>query len=392
MKQIFLTIKIITLLAICLVPPSSLLAEDAKNHKNQINKTRIDENKANENQAIILMYHHFGVGKHPSTNIQLEQFEAHLDHLSQADYQIWPLSKVTEYIQKNQPFPTRVAAITIDDAYLSVYTEAYPRLLKRAWPFTVFVATDGIDRRYRSYMSWQQIREMQNNGVTFANHSATHDYLIRQKTSENHQQWKARVIEDIQRGQERLKTELGNAPMLFAYPYGEYNTALANIIHKMGYVAFGQHSGPASIKGDTRALPRFPMAEKFAEISDFKQKINSLAFFIKKQSPWEPTVNHDNNPPKLEIKLANQSGIKLGQLTCFVSGQGRVDVKWLNNQRTHFSVQATAPLPTGRSRYNCTAPSSQKGRFYWYSHLWIVSPTKHPPGRDTQAKGLPTRD
>ncbi len=340
-----------------------------------------------ENQAVILMYHHFGVDKHPSTNVRLKQFEAHINHISNAGYQVWPLTKVAKYIQNNQPFPTRVAAITIDDAYLSVYTEAYPRLLKKAWPFTIFVATDGVDRGYQSYMTWQQMREMQNNGVTFANHSASHEYLIRQKQGETSQQWRNRVTNDIARAQKRLKTEMGIAPKLFAYPYGEYNTALANIVRKMGYVAFGQHSGPASINGDTRALPRFPMAEKFAELSDFKQKIASLAFFIEKQTPFNPLIDQNNNPPKLEIKLTSKRDMKPDQLTCFVSGQGRVEVEWLNPEKTQFSVMAKKPLPSGRSRYNCTAPSSHKGRFYWYSHMWILSSTN-----GSSTRGTPTKD
>jgi len=366
-NQFVLLTKIIALLALCLGPLSVLLAGETKGNKTQVS----------ENQAVILMYHHFGVSKHPSTNIRLDQFEAHLNHFSDAGYQIWPLTKVTEYIRKNQPFPARVAAITIDDAYISVYTEAYPRLLKRSWPFTVFVATDGVDRNFRSYMSWKQMREMQNNGVTFANHSASHDYLIRKNPGENDQQWQARITGDIQRAQKRLTTKLGKAPMLFAYPYGEYNTDLANIVTKMGYVAFGQHSGPAGINDDVRALPRFPMAEKFAEIKDFKQKTASLAFFIDKQTPFEPTINQSNNPPTLEIELADKRDMKLDQLTCFASGQGRAGVTWLNDQKTRFSVKAKTPLPVGRSRYNCTAPSSEKGRFYWYSHMWILSPARN---------------
>jgi len=366
-RQTTVLTNILSLVTICLASIPFALAVESN--------TKPYEN--NENQAVILMYHHFGISKHPSTNIRLEQFEAHLEHLTQAGYEIWPLTKVTEYIRKNQPFPTRVAAITVDDAYLSVYTEAYPRMLKRSWPFTVFVATDGVDRKYPSYMSWQQMREMQKNGVTFANHSASHNYLIRQKPGENKQQWKRRITDDIQRAQQRLKSELGHAPMLFAYPYGEYNSLLAEVISKMGYAAFGQHSGPAGIRDDIRALPRFPMAEKFADLTSFKQKIASLAFFIETQTPWDPSIDRNNNPPKLEVTLAHQHGISTDQLTCFASGQGPVDVEWQNKQKTKFSVIASAPLPTGRSRYNCTAPSNEKDRFYWYSHLWINLTKEH---------------
>jgi biofilm PGA synthesis lipoprotein PgaB len=339
-----------------------------------------EENLNSENQAVILMYHHFGVEKYPNTNIRLQQFEAHLDYLSKEGYRIWPLTKVAAYIKNRKPFPGRVVAITIDDAYLSVYQEAYPRLRKRGWPFTVFVATEGVDHKYHSYMTWDQMREMQKHGASFANHSTTHDYLIRRKAKETPAQWESRVRHDIEHAQTRLKAELGKAPMLFAYPYGEYNTDLARIVTSLGYVAFGQQSGAASVQGDIRALPRFPMSEKYGVFSQFKQKVASLAFPISSLDPWDPSLLSAqptsnqlkaDNPPIMVITLGKSDAL-LDQLTCYVSVQGRVEVKWLNKKERRFSVQAKSPLPGGRSRYNCTAPSAQKGRYYWYSHLWIL--------------------
>ncbi|WP_455198157.1 polysaccharide deacetylase family protein, partial [Kaarinaea lacus] len=138
-----------------------------------------DQAPYGEKQAVIFMYHHFGVSQYPSTNIRLEQFDAQLQYLADNDYQVWPLTKVAQYISAGKEFPGRVVAITIDDAYDSVYLEAFPRLRSRKWPFTVFVSTDGVDKRYKSYMTWDQMREMKQQGVTFANHSASHDYLVR---------------------------------------------------------------------------------------------------------------------------------------------------------------------------------------------------------------------
>jgi len=333
----------------------------------------ISQAEALENQAIILMYHHFGDNKHPSTNIRLDQFDAQLEYLEENGFQVWPLAKVAQYIQDNKEFPGRVVSITVDDAYVSVYTEALPRLRKRKWPFTVFVSTDGVDKGYKSYMSWKQMRELQTHDVIFANHSASHDYLIRKLKDETQVQWKIRVTKDIERAQKRLIDELGHAPMLLAYPYGEYNTALTKIVSKMGYIAFGQHSGPARTGDDLVALPRFPMSEKFASLPDFIQKIKSLAFPVLKITPFEPTITSSNNPPLLEITLGD-SDARLDQLSCFVSNQGQVDIKWVNRKDKKFSVQATSLLQEGRSRYNCTAPSEKKDRYYWYSHLWINTP------------------
>lgn len=325
---------------------------------------------AEEQQAVLFMYHHFGVNEYPSTNVRLEQFDAHLDYLAQSGYQVWPLAKVVQYLRQQKPFPGRVAAITIDDAYLSVFEQAYPRLRERGWPFTVFVSTDGVDQHFKAYMSWQQMREMQQHGASIENHSATHDYLIRRRAGETEAQWRERMQNDIGRAQQRISAELGTTPTLFAYPYGEYNEALAGLVEKMGLVAFGQQSGPVGLNADLRALPRFPMAERFAGLADFKQKLNSLAFPVTAIRPWEPVVL-TKQAPRMEMELG-ESDARLDQLSCFVSGQGAVAVEWLDRKARRFVVQAPAALPRGRSRYNCTAPSPQPGRYFWFSHLWIV--------------------
>ena len=325
-----------------------------------------------ERQAVIFMYHHFGVEKYPSTNVRLEQFEAHLDYIADNGYQVWPLQKVARYLRDDKPFPARVVALTIDDAYTSVYAEAFPRLRARGWPFTVFVATDGVDRHYKALMSWDQMREMHEAGVSFANHSASHDHLVRLRPGEDQAAWLARVRADIQRAQRRLEDELGEAPRLFAYPYGEYDTALADLVAELGFTAFGQHSGPAGLGYDPRALPRFPMSERFANMDGFRSKIASLALPLVAVEPWEPVIT-DNNPPRLRVTVG-EGPVRLRQLACFVSEQGRVDVEWEDRQARRFAVQAASPLPVGRSRYNCTAPSPESGRYFWYSHPWLRLP------------------
>jgi len=352
---------------------NAVQAGERQNSDAMINKAPVNHNLLKETQAVVLMYHHFGVEKHASTNIRLSQFDAHLDYLEKEGYEIWPLRKIVKYVEANRVFPARVVAITIDDAYKSVFTEAYPRLKKRGWPFTVFVASDGVDSHFPAYMSWPQMREMQDNGASFENHSASHDYLIRVMSGETEKQWQVRIRADILKAQRRIEEELGRSSTLFAYPYGEYNTALATLVAELGLRAFGQQSGPVGLGADTRSMPRFPMAERFAEMADFKQKVASLAFPVLAVQPWDPLLSAPVNPdaaPQMRLHLAKSSA-RLAQLSCFVSGQGRVDVKWLDRADRLFMLQAPQPLQGGRSRYNCTAPSTQPGRYYWFSHLWI---------------------
>ena len=63
--------------------------------------------------------------------------------------------------------------------------------------------------------------------------------------------------------------------MLFAYPYGEYSNAAAEAVRQLGFVAFGQQSGAISLQSDLRALPRYPMSEKYAGLTQFINKVSS---------------------------------------------------------------------------------------------------------------------
>ena len=64
----------------------------------------------------------------------------------------------------------------------------------------------------------------------------------------------------------RLAAELGKAPSLFAYPFGEAGTEVIKTARIGGYAfSFGQHSGVVHPKSDFNYLPRFAMNEKFWE-------------------------------------------------------------------------------------------------------------------------------
>ena len=103
--------------------------------------------------AVILMYHRFGETSFPSTNIRLEQFETHIQELTSGPYTVLPVPEIVAAIREGRPLPDRTIGITIDDGYLSVYAEAFPRLREAGLPFTVFVSTDPVDRKFSGFMT-----------------------------------------------------------------------------------------------------------------------------------------------------------------------------------------------------------------------------------------------
>lgn len=332
--------------------------------------------------AVVFMYHRFGEAEFPSTNITLAQFEAQLDYLETEGYRIWPLTRIVRSLRSGASIPERVVAITIDDAYLSVYEQAFPRLQRRGWPFTVFVSTDVVDQGLADYMNWEQMREMRRAGVDFANHSSSHAHLWRRQPDESREAWMRRVSRDIQQAQARLQEELGedanSTPALFAYPYGEFNLSLLDLVQELGYIGLGQHSGALGTTSDMRALPRYPMAEAFADMEAFGRKAASLPLPVSRVRPADPVVA-GRNPPILELTL-QAGGYVADRLDCYASGQGRIDVRRVGTQVPRFEIQAQSPLPAGRARYNCTAPDAGGERWYWYSHPWIIPSAVAAPG------------
>ena len=318
--------------------------------------------------AVAFIYHHFGVADLPSTNVRLEQFDAQLEHLAEAGYQVWSLGRVVGALRAGEALPDRVVSLTADDAYRSVYEEAWPRLKRRGWPLTVFVPTDPVDDGVAAYMSWDQMRELAAQGVEFANHSASHDHLLR-RSGESAGQWRQRVRSDLERAGRRLREELGPealaSPALLAYPYGEYSLELAELVRGMGYVGVGQQSGAMGPGADLGALPRFPVNERYGALDSFSTKAASLALPVVMARPREP-VRPDGRAPALELELGGVPD-RLDRLACYFGGE-RLELESLGERR--FRVAAGGALQARRGRYNCTVPGPE-GRYFWYSHLWI---------------------
>jgi len=321
--------------------------------------------------CVILQYHHFSNDTPAITSVTLEQFDRHLEYMQSHDFTVLPLRDVVRALKHKQDLPDRCVSLTVDDAYLSVYRNAFPRLRKLGWPLTVFVNTKGVDQGIAAYMTWEQMREMSRSGVTFENHGHGHIHTIRKLGDETDHDWHRRVVRDISTAQKRITEEIGVAPILFAHPYGEYNTTVLAIIGRMGLTGFGQQSGPAWAGADFGALPRFPMAAGFADMGSFKVKINTRPMPVVSARPADPLVPLQQKRPSLQLTLSRDVASKAA-LQCYVGGSNDVEIVWTEGRANRFTVTPNFDLGPGRHRTNCTMPSAHKGRYHWYSHNWFV--------------------
>lgn len=302
--------------------------------------------------AVIFMYHRFGEDTFPSNNIPLDQFEAHVQELKSAPYKVMPVPAIISALREGRPLPDRTIGITVDGAYRSVYAEAFPRFKRAGLPFTLFVATDSLDRGVSNIMSWDNLREMQRSGVTVGGMTSSHPHMTDLSMAENRS--------ELARARARFEAELGRSPVLFAYPYGEYSLAVRELIVQAGFsAAFGQHSGVAYRRADFYAIPRFALNESYASIERFRLAANALPLPAQHVTPADPLLR--DNPPAFGFSVDPDIG-DLNQIACFASQQGRTLIERLGSDR--IEVRLNQPLPLGRSRINCTMPGPDN-RWRW---------------------------
>lgn len=312
--------------------------------------------------AVVLMYHRFGDSGHPSTNITVAQFEEHIEELSSDKYTVMPLPDIIASLRAGKSLPENTVGISIDDAFLSVYREAWPRMRRANFPFTLFVATNPIDNRSGDYMSWDQIRELAQAGVTIGSQTASHPHMAFHSPARNAQ--------ELKKSNERFKAELGKTPALIAYPYGEYSLAVGGVARQAGFeAAFGQHSGVLHGGSDFYYLPRFAFNEVYGDVRRLRMAARALPLRARDITPADTLITAKSNPPLFGFTVEGLSPSRLSRLACYVSGQGKARLERLGDRR--IEVRMEQAFRPGRTRMNCTLPE-KGGRWRWFGRQFIV--------------------
>jgi len=136
-------------------------------------------------------------------------------------------------------------AITFDDGYESVWTEAFPEMAARKWVGTVFVVVGSVGgsnswdvrlspRRFK-HLSWTQIEELSRAGFEIGSHTLSHRDLTRLDADSLRRELRdsKRVIED----------RIGRAVTSVSYPFGRYSPKVIDEAAAAGY-ACGFTSSP----------------------------------------------------------------------------------------------------------------------------------------------------
>jgi peptidoglycan/xylan/chitin deacetylase (PgdA/CDA1 family)/SAM-dependent methyltransferase len=213
----------------------------------------------------ILMYHRVaptGGERMREWRLTPDQFEAQLHYLRTAGYRTASLDEWQQAAERHLPLPGRRVMLTFDDGYEDFAEFAYPLMRQYEFGATVFLVSDRVgqanewDRVYGDLvplMDWDTIRALDGHGVSFGGHSGSHPMLTALGLDE--------VVREVSRCRAELVEQLGHAVRAFAYPYGDFDLAVARMVGGCGFeFALTVEGYAASASVPMLTLPRMNVA------------------------------------------------------------------------------------------------------------------------------------
>ena len=202
--------------------------------------------------------------------LQPVDFEAQLKHLSELGYKTTILATDTSKQEKAiSDLDNKLIGLTFDDGHISNFTLAYPVLKKYGFKAIFFIIVNNIDKP--GYISWEQLRQLETNGMSIGSHSMTHPILTRMTDRD--------VEYELKESKNILDKNLLFPTESISIPHGFWNNRIANIAFRVGYKQiFTSDEGYNSHDTETRIFKRIVIRKDYA-LKDFDKILRNNVFF-----------------------------------------------------------------------------------------------------------------
>jgi peptidoglycan/xylan/chitin deacetylase (PgdA/CDA1 family) len=156
-------------------------------------------------------------------------FRTHMRWLARSNISVVPLDQLEAL-----PADTDAVSITFDDGFVNFAELAWPILRAHGFPATLFVVTDcaGKSNLWESngelsvpqlrLLDWPSLGRLVEEGVTLGSHSRSHRHLRRTRGRT--------LIDEVELAAARIRSETGQRPAAFAYPFGDYDTEVVGVV------------------------------------------------------------------------------------------------------------------------------------------------------------------
>ena len=202
------------------------------------------------------MYHHVNHNSGDFVTVSVENFRRQMEWLKRENYETLSAETFLAALRGTHRPSRRSFVLTFDDAWLDVYTHAFPILKEFGHRFIVFVVGDwteqasqqqikaGRDESFPTHKqseicvrqnlagmvvcAWRHLQEMQESGLaSIENHSSRHRKSPGLAPGE--------LAGDLLRCGELIRSRIGRESRHFCWPFGRYTKAGMRIVREAGF-------------------------------------------------------------------------------------------------------------------------------------------------------------
>ncbi len=161
-----------------------------------------------------------------------DKFDEQMRFLKES-YATPSMEEVADKMEKNEPFKENGVIVSLDGWADCIYKYAFPILKKHSIPAIIYIQTGNL--KAKGALSWAQIKEMSDAGMTIGSHTINHPHLSRKQKNESQEAYEKRVSRELEVSKEEIESHIGKKVEFFAYPYGSFNDDVIRLLKKAGY-------------------------------------------------------------------------------------------------------------------------------------------------------------
>ena len=163
-----------------------------------------------------------------SLRVKVDSFRKQMRYLSRKGYHTVRLDDVFRARQLGGSLSEKSVALTFDDGFNDLHLPAGAILKEYGFTATIFLVVERISEKGgNGFLTWQQVRDMQQAGFTFGAHTLTHPFL----TSLSEEEAFNEIFESKRIIEERTQKSVN----FFCYPFGDFNSQVVEFTKKCGF-------------------------------------------------------------------------------------------------------------------------------------------------------------
>ena len=222
-------------------------------------------------KVLVLNYH-----KVDNTFISLavrpDDFDKQMQYLSDNGYNTITPDELYDSLAGNKELPENPVLITFDDGYEDNYTTMLPIIEKYNMKAVVYMVTNDIGKS--GYLTWDELRDMQERGVEIGSHTANHQPLTKLERDKQ--------IEEMHLSKLLMEWNGIKTVFSFSYPNGAYDENMPMLLQENEYLtAVTGDAGLNTMTTNPYLLQRLNIPRPRFGLLEFKLRLFKAELFTR---------------------------------------------------------------------------------------------------------------